>query len=103
VRFFDVRVQQSSPGQLDTYVSFGSDKFIGASVQDILIDVIFFGSKYQTQGNHRSEVLPLREYGALFIRRMEPGQPNPSTHDQQSSGQLAIVRHMWSAACTARE
>jgi hypothetical protein len=42
VRFFDVRVQQSSPGQLDTYVSFGSDKFIGAPVQDILIDVKFF-------------------------------------------------------------
>jgi hypothetical protein len=39
VRFFDVRVKQSSPGQLDTYVSFGSDEFIGAPVQDILIDV----------------------------------------------------------------
>jgi hypothetical protein len=39
VRFFDVRVQQSSPGQLDTYVAFGSDKFIGAPVEHILTDV----------------------------------------------------------------
>jgi hypothetical protein len=39
VRFFDVRVKQSSPGHLDTYVSFGSDKFIGAPVEHILIDV----------------------------------------------------------------
>jgi hypothetical protein len=39
VRFFDVRVQQSSPGKLDTYVAFGSDKFIGAPVEHILTDV----------------------------------------------------------------
>jgi hypothetical protein len=56
VRFFDVRVKQSSPGQLDTYVSSGSDEYIGAPVQDILIDV----ENFLNANDKRREVVILK-------------------------------------------
>jgi hypothetical protein len=56
VRFFDVRVKQSSPGQLDTYVSFGPDEYIGAPVQDILIDV----ENFLNANDKRREVVVLK-------------------------------------------
>jgi hypothetical protein len=74
VRFFDVRVQQSSPGQLDTYVSFGSDEYIGAPVQDILIDV----ENFLNTNDKRREVVVLKfshfkNMGACSPVELSPG------------------------------
>jgi hypothetical protein len=73
VRFFDVRVQQSSPGRLDTYVS-GSDEYIGAPVQDILIDV----ENFLNANDKRREVVVLKfshfkNMGACSPVELSPG------------------------------